>query len=149
MPVCTKDETGDLTNIADRWLDVAAVHVSADGAAAFRGWAWSIACCRFTAAMRGKREAKLTFDVGQGTQDLGFRSEIDILFTADKAIDYTLHVFDENGKPTIAAVSSFAMRQGASILRRPGGLRPDSRVSLRRSAHRSDGETVKLPPGDV
>lgn len=29
----------------------------------------------------GKREATLTFDVGQGTQDLGFRSEVPILFS--------------------------------------------------------------------
>jgi hypothetical protein len=29
----------------------------------------------------GKREAKLIFDVGQGTQDLGFRAEVPILFT--------------------------------------------------------------------
>jgi hypothetical protein len=29
----------------------------------------------------GKREAKLQFDVGQGTQDLGFRAEVPVLFT--------------------------------------------------------------------
>jgi hypothetical protein len=29
----------------------------------------------------GKREAILRFDVGQGTQDLGFRAELPILFT--------------------------------------------------------------------
>jgi hypothetical protein len=29
----------------------------------------------------GKREATLKFDVGQGTQDLGFRAEVPILFT--------------------------------------------------------------------
>jgi hypothetical protein len=29
----------------------------------------------------GKREATLIFDVGQGTQDLGFRAEVPILFT--------------------------------------------------------------------
>ena len=28
----------------------------------------------------GKREATLIFDVGQGTQDLGFRAEVPILF---------------------------------------------------------------------
>lgn len=28
----------------------------------------------------GKREARLIFDVGQGTQDLGFRSNVDLLF---------------------------------------------------------------------
>jgi hypothetical protein len=32
-------------------------------------------------ARAGKREAKLIFDVGQGTQDLGFRAEVPILFT--------------------------------------------------------------------
>jgi hypothetical protein len=28
----------------------------------------------------GRREASLAFDVGQGTQDLGFRNELPILF---------------------------------------------------------------------
>jgi hypothetical protein len=36
---------------------------------------------RLTARQRGKREATLAFDVGQGTQDLGFRAETPILFT--------------------------------------------------------------------
>ena len=34
-----------------------------------------------TAHEPGKREAKLIFDVGQGTQDLGFRAEVPILFS--------------------------------------------------------------------
>jgi hypothetical protein len=33
-----------------------------------------------TAQETGKREATLTFDVGQGTQDLGFRAEVPVLF---------------------------------------------------------------------
>jgi hypothetical protein len=33
-----------------------------------------------TALEAGKREATLNFDVGQGTQDLGFRAEVPILF---------------------------------------------------------------------
>jgi hypothetical protein len=36
---------------------------------------------RLTAHEPGKREATLGFDVGQGTQDLGFRAEVPILFT--------------------------------------------------------------------
>ncbi len=43
---------------------------------------------------RGKREAKLIFSIGQGSQDLGFRSEADILFTAQPAATVTLHVRD-------------------------------------------------------
>jgi hypothetical protein len=34
-----------------------------------------------TAGEAGKREATLRFDVGQGTQDLGFRAEVPVLFT--------------------------------------------------------------------
>jgi hypothetical protein len=36
---------------------------------------------RLTPRQSGKREATLQFDVGQGTQDLGFRAEVPILFT--------------------------------------------------------------------
>lgn len=36
---------------------------------------------RLTPREAGKREATLRFDVGQGTQDLGFRAETPILFT--------------------------------------------------------------------
>ena len=36
---------------------------------------------RLTAHEAGKREATFRFDVGQGTQDLGFRAEAPILFT--------------------------------------------------------------------
>jgi hypothetical protein len=40
---------------------------------------------RLTAHEAGKREATLTFDVGQGTQDLGFRAEVPVLFTVRPA----------------------------------------------------------------
>jgi hypothetical protein len=36
---------------------------------------------KVTPAQAGKREATLAFDVGQGTQDLGFRAEVPVLFT--------------------------------------------------------------------
>ena len=36
---------------------------------------------RLTAREPGKREATFRFGVGQGTQDLGFRAEVPILFT--------------------------------------------------------------------
>ena len=40
---------------------------------------------RLTPHESGKREATLKFDVGQGTQDLGFRAEVPVLFTVRKA----------------------------------------------------------------
>ncbi len=39
----------------------------------------------------GKREAKISFDVGQGTQDLGFRSDVDILFDCLKSTKSSSH----------------------------------------------------------
>jgi hypothetical protein len=38
---------------------------------------------RLKAREVGKREATLRFDVGQGTQDLGFRAEVPVLFTVE------------------------------------------------------------------
>ena len=37
----------------------------------------------------GRREAKLNFDVGQGTQDLGFRSEVSVLFECARGACHT------------------------------------------------------------
>jgi hypothetical protein len=48
----------------------------------------------------GKREGKLTFDVGQGSQDLGFHSDVDILFMIAPSAKVTLRVLDWNDKPT-------------------------------------------------
>ena len=49
---------------------------------------------------RGKREAKLAFDVGQGTQDLGFRSEVNLLFDCEPCVAVKLEVLDDDGTPT-------------------------------------------------
>ncbi|MFO0907872.1 MAG: hypothetical protein U0794_05840 [Isosphaeraceae bacterium] len=51
----------------------------------------------------GRREAKISFNVGQGTQDLGFRSDVDILFTCEPAVNVVLDVKDVDGRPTMAS----------------------------------------------
>ena len=51
----------------------------------------------------GKREASFSFDTGQGTQDLGFRSEADVLFAcapAFEAATYAVTVEPEGGSPS-------------------------------------------------
>src|SRR5262249_41409410 len=42
----------------------------------------------------GKREATLVFDVGQGTQDLGFRPDVPILFNIRPAVPVKLTILD-------------------------------------------------------
>jgi hypothetical protein len=50
----------------------------------------------------GQRSAIISFNVGQGSQDIGFRNDVDVLFTASPAHPVRVRVQDENGRPTIA-----------------------------------------------
>ena len=93
----------------------------------------------------GKREAKLSFNVGQGTQDLGFRSELDVLFHCQPAADITFRVKDEHGQPTTA---SFLIRDhgGRVYPSQAKRLAPD--FAFHPQVYRADGESVKLPQGE-
>lgn len=92
----------------------------------------------------GRREATLTFDVGQGTQDLGFRNELPILFTIRPAEAVGWRVLDETGAPTMAA---FIIRdaQGRVYPSRAKRLAPD--FAFHPQVYRADREAVKLPAG--
>jgi hypothetical protein len=92
----------------------------------------------------GKREAKFSFNIGQGTQDLGFRNEVDILFNCQPARDVAFHVLDENGQPTTASflIRDQALRVYPSQAKR---LAPD--FAFHPQVYRGDGEKVKLPDG--
>ena len=94
---------------------------------------------------KGKREAELAFDVGQGTQDLGFRNATSILFDCKPAIDLKLGVKDLDGEPMMAA---FVIRDGQGrVYPNPARrLAPD--FFFHNQVYRQDGETVSLPPGD-
>lgn len=70
-----KDDKGE-----GKWLD-ASVHGERPLNKALGGHVVEYVVLRLTAREAGKREATLRFDVGQGTQDLGFRAEVPILFT--------------------------------------------------------------------
>jgi hypothetical protein len=94
---------------------------------------------------RGKREAKLEFDVGQGTQDLGFRNELNVLFECDPAVKVTLDVLDDDGKPT---TGQFVFRdaRGRVYPSQSRRLAPD--LFFHAQIYRQSGESVLLPPGE-
>ena len=73
----------------------------------------------------GKREAKISFNVGQGTQDLGFRSDVDVLFSCDPAVQVMLDVKDPDGRPTMASFI-FRDRMGRVYPSPSRRLRPTS-----------------------
>jgi hypothetical protein len=92
----------------------------------------------------GKREAKLMFDVGQGTQDLGFRNEVDILFDAKSSRNIAFKIMDEEGKPTTAC---FDIRddQGRVYPSQAKRLAPD--FGFHPQVYRTNGESIRLPEG--
>ncbi len=93
----------------------------------------------------GKREAKLSFDVGGGTQDLGFRNEVDILFVAKPATKVTLRVRDSDGRPTTAA---FVIRDAFERVYPSQAKRLAPDFFFHPQVYRADGEFVVLPSGD-
>jgi hypothetical protein len=62
-----------------QWLEVV-VHAQPPLGKTLSGRKLEYVVVRLTPHETGKREATLKFDVGQGTQDLGFRAELPVLF---------------------------------------------------------------------
>lgn len=92
----------------------------------------------------GKREATLTFDIGQGTQDLGFRAELPVLFQIRPAVPVRLKIRDEEGQPTVARLE---IRDAAGHVypSQPKRLAPD--LFFQPQIYRRDGDVLYLPPG--
>ena len=92
----------------------------------------------------GKREATLQFDVGQGTQDLGFRAEAPILFDVLPARAVELEVRDVDGNPTTAR---FEFRDSTGRVYPPPAKRLAPDFFFQPQVYRSSGQSVILPPG--
>jgi len=93
----------------------------------------------------GKREARLEFNVGQGTQDLGFRSQVDLLFNARPATKVTLRVLDTDDRPTTA---SFLVRDGGNRVYPSQAKRLAPDLAFQPQVYRANGDFLLLPPGD-
>jgi hypothetical protein len=93
----------------------------------------------------GQREAKISFNVGQGTQDIGYRNDVDVLFTSLPASDVKFHLLDEDGKPTTAMLV-IRDKQGRVHPSQAKRLAPD--FAFHPQVYRADGESEKLPPGE-
>ena len=93
----------------------------------------------------GNREATLQFDVGSGTQDLGFRGELPVLFCVQPAVAVKLYIRDENEDPSLARliITDSRGRVYPSQIKR---LAPD--LFFQPQIYRADGETVLLPAGE-
>ena len=109
----------------------------------------------------GKREARIGFHVGQGTQDIGFRGTLDVLFDCRPSVRTVFRVLDHDGTP---AMASFTITD--EVTRADGGAGrrlieayplPSRRLArddeypdffFHAQVYRQDGEHVFLAPGD-
>jgi hypothetical protein len=93
---------------------------------------------------RGRREAQLGFNVGQGSQDIGFRNDVPVLFNCVPSKSVTLRIRDEGGRPTVASIL-IRDRQERIYPAKTKRLAPD--FSFQPQIYREDGEQIRLPPG--
>ncbi len=126
-----------------RWLDISMV-TSQPMTKTLSGLAAEYRIIQLYSRDAGKREATLSMHVGQGTQDLGFRSDLPILFECRPAIKVPLVIRDEDGQPTIC---SLLIRDNLGrVYPNPSKrLAPD--FFFHEQIYRADGESIELAPG--
>lgn len=94
----------------------------------------------------GKREATIGFNLGEGTQDLGFRGELPVLFEIRRAVAVSLSIEDHDGKPT---TGRFLFLDGLGHVYPPQARRLAPDLFFQKQIYRHDGEVVFLPPGEL
>lgn len=92
----------------------------------------------------GQRSAEISFNVGQGTQDIGFRNDVTVVFTALPAHALRLQARDEHGAPTTAA---FIVRDRLGRLYPNPAKRLAPDLFFQPQVYRANGETVRVPAG--
>jgi hypothetical protein len=132
-----------LTDVPDRWMDLVA-YDSQPLTKTLTGLELEYRIIQVYSRDKGKREGKLLFDIGQGTQDLGFRNELAIVFTCEPAVRVRLDVLDDDGKPTTGQFV-FKDPQGRIYPARARRLAPD--FYFHDQVYRHHGEEVLLPAG--
>jgi hypothetical protein len=93
---------------------------------------------------RGPRSALLQFNVGQGSQDIGFRNDVTILFDARPAYPVRLRVQDEQGRP---AMASFVIRDRLRRVYPSQSKRLAPDFPFQPQVYRMDEDTILLPAG--
>lgn len=93
----------------------------------------------------GKREATIEFDVGQGTQDIGFRGQLPVLFDIRPAVPVRLALLDQDGSRTVARL---VIRDKTGRVYPPQAKRLAPDFFFQPQIYRADGESILLPPGE-
>jgi hypothetical protein len=131
------------SDVAQRWLDVT-MYDRQPMRESLSGLNLEYRIIQLYSRDAGAREAKISFNCGQGTQDIGYRNEVDVLFQCQATRPVTFRVRDENSQPTMAA---FVIRDAQGRIYPPQSKRLAPDFSFHPQVYRGDGEYVRLPPG--
>ena len=133
-----------MTHVRDRWAEFA-VYDRPPMRQRLSGLGIEYVILQAYSRDAGQRSAVIGFNVGQGSQDIGFRNDVEIVFTALPAHPVRVRVQDEHGRPTTAGftVRDEHERIYPNISKR---LAPD--FFFQPQVYRADGESINLPPGD-
>lgn len=133
----------DMDDVRERWADLS-IFRDPPMAERLSGLPVEYEILQVYARDRGQRSAEIALDVGQGTQDIGFRNDMLVLFNIEPTRAIPLRVLDENGE---SGVGSFVVRdrQGRIYPNPSKRLEPD--FPFQRQVYRFDGENLVLPEG--
>lgn len=136
--------TIDKNDLKNRWLDIAMFDTQPLNKK-LSGLEIEYRIVQVYSRDKGKREGKISFDIGQGTQDIGFRNEVAMLFDCTPAVPVQLDVLDHDGKPTMG---SFVFRdaRGRVYPARAKRIAPD--FFFHDQIYRKTGEKIMLPAGE-
>ena len=131
------------TQVRERWADMS-IYTGSPMRPRLSGLGVEYAILQIYSRDVGQRTATIGFNVGQGSQDIGFRNDIDVLFTILPSHPIRLKVLDENGQPVTAAflIEDEVKRIYPNISKR---LAPD--FYFQPQVYRADGDTINLPGG--
>lgn len=129
--------------LRDRWMELALFETQPISKT-LSGLAVEYRIVQLYSRDAGVREAKLLFDVGQGTQAAGFQNEVDIVFQCIPAQDVVLRVRDENDQPCAGA---FEIRDEFGRVYPAQSKRAAPDFGFHPQVYRGDGDTLRLPPG--
>ncbi|HVO99769.1 MAG TPA: CehA/McbA family metallohydrolase [Bryobacteraceae bacterium] len=127
----------------DRWADISLVQ-QPPMRKRLSGLAVEYQILQIYSRDAGQRSAKISFNVGQGSQDIGFRNDVNIVFNVAPTKQITFRVKDENGVP---AMASFIIRDRLNRLYPLPSKRLAPDFFFQPQVYRADGETVRLPAG--
>lgn len=91
-------------DVRDRWANIS-VYQNPPMAKRLSGFPLEYQLLEVFSRNAGQRSAEISFNVGQGTQDIGFRNDVMIVFRADAAQKIGLKIVDEKGAPTMASLT--------------------------------------------